>query len=50
MKKVVEAIIDQYQLLIEVNDVWKSLYGPGGKILHEGYAQRIFLRSCGYIL
>jgi hypothetical protein len=42
IKKVVEEIIDQYQLLIEVNDVWKSLYGPGGKILHEGYAQRIF--------
>lgn len=42
LRQVVESIIERYQYLIENQGVWKLLYGPGGKPLHEGASQKVF--------
>ncbi|HKU16427.1 MAG TPA: hypothetical protein VJQ52_18700 [Steroidobacteraceae bacterium] len=43
VKDVVEQIVEHFKHIIEDRDVWKSLYGPNGAVLHEHYAQRLFL-------
>jgi len=42
LRQVVESIIERYQYLIENQGVWKLLYGPSGKPLHEGASQKVF--------
>jgi hypothetical protein len=42
LRNVVEAIIANYQYLIEHQGIWKLLYDRHGKPLHEQVSQRIF--------
>lgn len=43
VKDVVEQILAHFKHIVEDRAVWKSLYGPDGAVLHEHYAQRLFL-------